>query len=296
VLFVVQNGGEMCVTDPPGYAGNGFCQGATGGFDAGPIAGRFKAILALQAADAGAAVSAAMEPWNVIPYGVPPQGFEPFSQIDAGEIAALQDRLASVDDMQGALERAALVVEADILATDAGARAGSRYVAILLGDGVPNPRCAANDALATYADAGDPALIWADSTPYCNTGSNGFCNPATGIDDAGQRCIPGFPDGGDRNQNYQLFSAVDRILGFKSQYGVGDVQVYSRLVFSSPAVAGCGLICNDLFGGMSAGDARSVGGWTLQQIALHGNGTFVDPVDPQKLTLGDIPLSPLVCQ
>lgn len=302
-LFLAAHSGAMCVVDPPGsQPGTGFCTQFT--VDGG-ISGRVGAISGYQSAqaDSGLGVSsfAALLPWDTIPRPIPSAApwFIPTSTLTAAQLDSLQQNVGGVDDLQGALEDAAQNVEQDILASTAADRARTAYVVVVLGSGVPFPRCSSNDTLSSYADAGNPSGVWADESPYCNTGPNGACDPTTGRDDAGQLCIPGFLDGGDRNQNVQLFAAVDRLMGFPAQYGVGYVRVHTRLLFDQAALSQCGAVCSNLFGTtLSSSDAHAIGTWTLQQIALRGDGGFVDPGDPQTLTLGDIDFRPLffVCQ
>jgi hypothetical protein len=53
-------------------------------------------------------------------------------------------------------------------------------------------------------------------------------------------------------------------------------------------VEACGPICQDIVFGTAG---RNVGSYTLQQLALHGQGTFIDPSSPQQLTLDGLDTS-----
>ena len=295
VMFVVDSGGKMCIADPPGsQAGSPFCDGFT--LPDGGQSGRVRAITAFQAANAGAGSWVSLSKFDMVQRPLPAVApwFMPTATLTSAQIASVASNLGKGDDLQGALEAAADHVEADIAAASPTGRARTRYLVVVLSAGFPYPRCAANDSLGSYASASDPSGTWADSAPsFCNAVPSGLCDPATGRDDAGIDCIPGFSDAGDRDQNGQLFAAVDRIVGLKARYGVGDIRVHTGLLFDAAEFASCGVVCTGSFGGMNATDARTVGAWKLQQIATRGNGTFVDPGSPQSLTLGDLDVTPL---
>lgn len=186
----------------------------------------------------------------------------------------MQGVLGKASDLQGGLERAETILTEDMEATPPQQRARSKYVVVVLSKGVPFPRCSANDSLPSYANPSDPSGIWADSP-----GAEEFC--ASGSTIPGED-FPGFVPGGDRNQNAQLTAAVERIVGLKRQFAVGDVRVHTALLFDAAAMASCGAICQDVALGMAG---RNVGRYTLEQLALHGQGPFIDPGPPQQLTL-----------
>jgi hypothetical protein len=59
-------------------------------------------------------------------------------------------------------------------------------------------------------------------------------------------------------------------------------------LFDSAALEKCGPIClRDIYGL----EARTVGAYTLSQIALRGQGILIDPGAPQDLTLEGLDLS-----
>ena len=74
-------------------------------------------------------------------------------------------------------------------------------------------------------------------------------------------------------------------MALKARFGVGDVRVHTALLFDSATMASCGPICTDVALGPPG---RDVGRYTLQQLALHGQGTFTDPGSPQQLTLSGV--------
>jgi hypothetical protein len=293
VLFLVENSGVMCVADDPGTEPRspGFCLTVDPAIDAGSTSGRVQALLAFQAAQLDSGVAAALAPFDVIPRPIPSQGIPYASALTSTQIQGLQTGLGTGSDLQGALQWAAEAIVQDMLLPPAELRARKRYEVVVLSDGIPSPRCSANDGLSSYADAGNPSGVWADTSPYCNTGSVGACSDA-GTDSQGNPCIPGFADGGDRNQDFQLFSLVDELVGLAVQNGAAGVRVHTRLLFDSAAFAQCAGICAAAYNPESVSDARSIGVWTLQQIAARGNGTYGDPGDPHALSLSDLPLAP----
>jgi hypothetical protein len=191
-------------------------------------------------------------------------------------LASMASELRSASNLQGALTAAKSLIESDISTTAASVRARTRYTVVVLGTGIPFPRCAANDLLPMYANAARPELVWADSQ-----GAADWCNTARmqTPDDT----LVGFQPGSDLNQNAQLVSAVDGIMALDALHGLGDVRVHTRLVSSDTAIRACGALCQDLFGGLTVADARSVGAFTLSLIALQGQGSFLDPGEPSGL-------------
>jgi hypothetical protein len=280
VVFVVQNSGSMCVVDPPGSQGTGgFCAQVQPSLPgAGTEAARFATIRRFFSDNANRPnVSAA-----VVSYGENPTVF-PFSATSAGApagLGTLATNLERASNLQGALTATRQLIEQDVLSTPASIRARSRYVVVVLSTGVPFPRCSSNDGLSSYASAANPSLTWADSV-----GAGDFCNIVT------PDVITGFTPGGDLNQNAQLFGLVDDLLAFDTQYGLGDVRVFTRLLMNDANVMACGPICQDLFGRQSLSDTRTMGTWLLSQLATRGQGSFVDPGTPAMLNVSTIDTS-----
>lgn len=77
-------------------------------------------------------------------------------------------------------------------------------------------------------------------------------------------------------------------MGLKGKFGVGDVRVHTALLFDSATMESCGSVCQDIAYGTAG---RNIGLYTLQQLALHGQGTFIDPGSPQQLTLDGLDTS-----
>lgn len=281
VVFVVQNSGAMCIVDPPGsQAQAGFCEQIAGQITPPGLTrpARVSVIDSfLNANRARPNFSAALVSWGENPHVVPfVSGSDPSLRI---ALAELPSTLQKASNLQGGLEAAKALIEQDVLTTAESLRARSRYVVVVLSTGVPFPRCAANDMMAQYASPTRPELVWADSA-----GAGAYCN--------GQNPeILGFTPGNDLNQNAQLFAVVDGMLALDTQYGLGDVRVFTRLLMNDANVATCGPICQDLFGPQSVADTRAMGTWLLTQLAQRGQGTFVDPGTPSNLTLADLDTS-----
>ncbi|MDP3504767.1 MAG: VWA domain-containing protein [Myxococcales bacterium] len=281
IVFVVQNSGAMCVVDPPGSQGQpGFCEMIGPGLTPSGQTRPARATVIdsfLNANRARTNFSAALVSWGENPQVVPfVSGADPSLRI---AVAELQNTLKRGSNLQGGLEAAKALIEQDVLTTAASVRARSRYVVVVLSTGIPFPRCAANDSMTEYASAARPELVWADS-PGAGTWCNGQ-NPE----------VLGFTPGSSLNQNAQLFAAVDGMLALDTQYGLGDVRVFTRLLMNDANLAACGPICQDLFGPQSLADSRTMGTWLLTQLAQRGQGTFVDPGAPSNLTLSDLDTS-----
>ena len=281
VVFVVQNSGAMCIVDPPGSAAQpGSCEQIAGQITPPGITRPARVSVIdrfLNTNRPRTNFSAALVAWGENPRVVPfVSGSDPSLRL---ALAELQSTLQKGSNLQGALEAAKALIEQDVLLTAASLRARSRYVVVVISTGVPFPRCASNDMMAEYASPTRPELVWADSR-----GSGTFCNDPNPE-------ILGFTPGSNLNQNAQLFAAVDGMIGLDTQYGLGDVRVFTRLMMNDANVATCGPICQDLFGPQSLADTRSMGTWLLTQLAQRGQGTFVDPGTPANLTLSDIDTS-----
>ena len=309
VLFLVDQSGSMCISDPPGSQGvAGLCEElVTLGIVPANLTtpARVRAIESLLAqfqdeiTNQGANITVSIVPFatNVQnPYpaeGTTPSFVTPFGL--TGYLSALQGQLGKGTDDQGALSYAYTVIAGDVAATAASDPAllpRTRYVIVWLTDGTPYPRCSAIDNLPEYADPQHPYLIWADSVPdYCNEAG------ATGGDP-----INGFVVGTDRNQNYQIFSYVNQIMSLQSAYNIGDIRLNTVLLFNQAAVQACGSICEDIYGvypNTPVADypeaAHSVAEWLLTQVALLGNGVYQEFIDGniQDLGLGALDYSSL---
>lgn len=286
VVFLVDKSGSMCVSDGPGSQDdNGFCQQVADRLGiAAEVPGRVRALKELMARFARQSnVSVALVPFESqivddFPRFADGQFFVPARDLGDARIENLQAKLGKGTDYQGALAHAFTRIEADINASNPQVLPRTRYVVILLTDGAPYPRCAADDSMpeGQYAGADNPWAIWQDNPPD-------FCN----ANDAGE-VIDGFIGGAERNQNYQLFDAVDRLMDLKQKRNIGDLRLHTILLFNQGAVEACGELCSaDLYNGLEAADARAVATWTLTEIAeVHGGGTFQEFTDTASIELG----------
>ncbi len=289
VVMIIDQSGSMCISDPPGSQGSaGFCEMYSTVPPGVTQPSRVRAANRLIDQFANQPnVQVALVPFETnvkgvwpVPTGMNPQRFgRPDSSLRS-RINTLQAELGKGTDYQGALAYAYSLIASDIVATEASrpeVLPRTRYVVLFLTDGVPYPKCSANDNLTQFADDLNPDLTWADSF-----GAGDFCNQ---IDPMDPDAITGFVAGTDRNQNYQLFSYVKQIADLKEQYNVGDVRLHTVLMFNEEAVRNCGPICQDVYGqyvrwpgpvpvpdGPTA--AKSIAAWTLQQLAQRGNGVY----------------------
>ncbi|MDP1826829.1 MAG: VWA domain-containing protein [Archangium sp.] len=289
VVMIVDQSGSMCISDPPGSQGSpGFCE-MYGTVPPGVTQpARVRAVNRLvDQFTAQPNVQVALIPFETnvkgvwpVPTGPNPQRFGRPDSTLRTRINTLQAELGKGTDYQGALAYAYSLIASDIVATEASTPEvlpRTRYVVVFLTDGVPFPKCSANDNLTQFADDLNPELTWADSY-----GAGDFCNR---IDPMDPDAITGYVAGTDRNQNYQLFSYVKQITDLKDQYNVGDVRLHAVLMFNEEAVRNCGPICQDVYGqyvrwpgpvavpdGPSA--AKAIAAWTLQQLAQRGNGVY----------------------
>lgn len=291
VVLVVDQSGSMCISDPPGsQESSGFCEMYATIPPGVTQPGRVRAInRLLQQFAMQPNVEVALVPFETNVKGTWPGGVGAggarFGRPDAtlsGRVNTLQAELGKGTDYQGALSYAYSLIASDITATQDQSPEllpRTRYVVVFLTDGVPFPKCAANDNLTQYADDLNPNLTWEDSF-----GAGDFCNQ---IDPDDPDAITGFVAGTDRNQNYQLFSYVSQLMELKSQYNIGDIRLHTVLLFNQQAVDACGPICQDVYGryvrwpgpvplaraeGPAA--AKRIARWTLQQLAQRGNGVY----------------------
>jgi hypothetical protein len=304
VVIVIDQSGSMCVSDPPGaQEGSGFCQQVAVVVPPGVTEpARVRALKRLVAQFSQQPnVELSIVPFetnvkNVWPPAASGNRFAPASTLPSTYVDALQSQLGKGTDYQGALSYAYSLIASDI--TDLSENnpevlPRTRYVVVFLTDGTPYPRCSANDNLTVYATPDSPELTWADSSSAVE-----FCNI---LDPDSPDNINGFEPGTDRNQNYQLFSYVRRLMELKDQYNVGDVRMHTVLLFNQEAVRRCGTICQDIYGtypGVAPADypaaAKRIAAFTLRRFAEIGNGVyqeFNDYAEINNLGLGALDYS-----
>ena len=296
VVFLVDQSGSMCISDPPGSQGSpGLCEqlpGIPGVIPPGiTTPARVRALQQLtQQFAAQPNVLVSIVPFdtnvkNVWPPVATGQRFGRPIGLDT-YLQNLQAQLGKGTDYQGALSYAYSIIASDIADTNTNnpqLLPRTRYVVVFLTDGTPYPRCSANDNLSVYADPSHPWLIWADELPD-------FCNLTNA---QGTDAINGFVPGTDRNQNYQLFSYIDQIMQLKTAYNVGDIRLHTVLLLNEAAVAACGAICQDIYGvypnvpqSQYPAAAKQIAEWLLRQFAARGNGVFQEFLDGQIQSLG----------
>ena len=276
VLFVLENGGRMCVVDPPGSQGSaGFCEMFAGTLsrDGGPPLpaqpARVRVVRDFIDQSAGRPNLFVATSWfDRVGLGTP---FLLAANGAPAVLSSVQGSLGGPADVQEGLADAVARLETDMSVTPSATRARTRYVVVYLGTAVASPRCSSQDTLDVWASASAPEGVWPDSTTACNEACT-------------SNCLVGFTPGGDRNQNSQLWAAVDRLLALKTRYGVGDVRVHTRMVFDEAALAWCGPMCSGLFPPGGADIAR----WTLGQLALRGQGTFEAPSSLSQLSFASV--------
>ncbi|MFZ5441569.1 MAG: cell-cell cohesion protein MtsD [Myxococcota bacterium] len=286
VVLIVDQSGSMCISDPPGsQESSGFCEMYSTVPPGVTQPARVRAVnRLLDQFSTQPNVSVALVPFETNVKGVWPgvagNRFGIPTQELRDRVNQLQSELGKGTDYQGALAYAYSLIASDIVATEETSPdqlPRTRYVVVFLTDGVPFPKCAANDDLTQYADDLNPELTWADSY-----GAGDFCDL---IEPDDPDAITGFVAGTDRNQNYQLFSYVKQLVDLKDQYNIGDIRLHTVLMFNEEAVRNCGPICQDVYGqyvrwpgptpvadGPAA--AKRIAAWTLQQLAQRGNGIY----------------------
>lgn len=314
VVLIVDQSGSMCISDPPGsQESTGFCEMYATVPPGVTQPARVRAINALLDQFQGQPnVEVALVPFETNVKGTWPMGMERFARPNAelrNRVNTLQAELGKGTDYQGALAYAYALIGQDITDTQKNNPVllpRTRYVVVFLTDGVPYPRCSANDGLTQYADDLNPDLTWADS--FGLDGVNGFCNK---INPQDPDAITGYVQGTDRNQNYQLFSYVNQLVELKNQYNIGDIRLHTVLMFNEESVRSCGPICQDVYGryarypsdgtgpvavpdGPAA--AHDIAKWILKQLAQKGNGTyqeFTNFAGLAELNLGNLDYSSL---
>jgi hypothetical protein len=319
VVLLVEQSGGMCVFDPPGSQGaSGICETALS-----PIAGmlpqepaRVTMMKSLFASFANnPLVSVAVVPFETNVKGVWPMvsgpGQSRFESLSGQgyadavtRVSTLQSELGKAADYEGALAYAYGLISADVndtQLTNPELLPRTRYEVVLIGSGMPFPRCAFDQApdAGPWASVSMPELTWPDSPsadcsspplpdPECigaacwteglpDAGPNCYCN---GVDPMDPDLITGFTPGGERNQFNALLAYPRQMKALQAKYHVGDIRLHTVQVFDQDALNACGSVCWGLLGAyagvpdtqrMSA--ALSVGTDLMQQLAAAADGT-----------------------
>ncbi len=299
VVFIVDESGSMCVSDPPGsQQGSAFCERTDIQAIVPPGVTTPARVRALQQllnqfrTQPNIYVSLVPFETNVKDVWPPATSGQRFARPNASldaRVATLQTQLGKGTDYQGALDYTYALIAGDIQQTalqNPAILPRTRYVVVFLTDGTPFPRCDANNGrLPVYAGPDNPDLQWADSI-----GAEDFCHIA---DPTSPDTITGFIVGTDRNQNYQVFNPVDKLMELKGQYNVADIRFHTILLLNVAAVRACGPICQDLYGaypGVAPENypeaTHRVAKWLLQQMSARGNGVFQEFLDGQIYSMG----------
>ena len=284
VLFIVDESGSMCVSDPPGsqtpntglceqycsiVAANGNLAQVPGCASNNPKPARVQALHQIIATFQAQNKAITGDP-NQGPIQVSIVPFEtnklttwpgtgsayavpgPNTDIDAF-IDNLQTELGNGTDYQGVLSAAATQMSNDMATTAKDQLPRSRYIVVFLTDGTPYPRCTATETL----DGGLPNADYANFDPFNHPELTWMNDPASYcLESVGKTDNPigdsthvaGYAFGTDRNQNYQILNQVSQMMALQQQYDVGSVSLDTLLILNPLAVQNCGLICQDLYG------------------------------------------------
>lgn len=174
------------------------------------------------------------------------------SSPDTSAIATRLQQADNLTDYQGAFSAAYTMISLDLENASPATRARSKYVVIFFTDGTPDPECAAGVQSAQYAVCYVPRENWGSA----------FSPP---VDPS---LYPALQAGGDYNQPYQIYQAVDNIVNLENIYRVAEVQVNTAFLFDPAAAA------DPLYAAFNLNQAA--GESLLTEVAAHGGGTFTE--------------------
>lgn len=191
--------------------------------------------------------------------------------------------LGPATDYQGALATAIRMVEQDLVAIGPATRARTRYVVILVSDGVPEPRCNAgcedeidvctdgvdNDGDG-IVDGSDPDCVGVDDFSTHPDNLYGVCNTRKEVPDDVYVDYAGLCPA--YNQPEQIMARVSSLLELEDIYSAGDVTMHTVLLFSPQSVV------EGVCPGASAqfGYNHDAAKGLLQAMAQAGGGAFRD--------------------
>ncbi len=199
-------------------------------------------------------------------------------------------------DYQGALNAAKQLLLLDMLRADPAELARTKYVIVFFSDGSPDPKCCINADETVGAYGGDPygcapeaweAGALTPSGRYCEDAEESvFCNDNDRLDffrDGADQAFagngtPNFGAGtltalndleidSNYNRSYQIEGLVQDIMDLGAQFGVGEIQLNTALLFDS----GLGDDVKQIFR-LNKCRAASL----LQSMANIGHGQFRD--------------------
>jgi len=191
--------------------------------------------------------------------------------------------LGPATDYQGALATALRLLERDMVATDPGARARSKYVIVFVSDGVAEPRCLAGceDDRNACEDGGDndgDGLV-DTADPDCQDIDDysikpdtlyGVCNTTQEVPDDVYVDYDGVCPA--YNQPEQILFRVSEIRRLADTYGVGAIALHTVLLFADQAEVEARCPGASASFGYNGTRARA----QLQAMADTGGGTFRD--------------------
>jgi hypothetical protein len=191
--------------------------------------------------------------------------------------------LGPATDYQGALATAIRMVEQDLVAIGPATRARTRYVVIMVSDGVPEPRCnpgcedeigACTDGVDNdgdgIVDGSDPDCIGVNDSSTHPDNLYGVCNTRNDVPDDVYVDYAGLCPA--YNQPEQIMSRVSSLLELEDIYSAGDVTMHTVLLFSPQNVV------EGVCPGASAqfGYNHDAAKGLLQAMAQAGGGAFRD--------------------
>ncbi|PKN54954.1 MAG: hypothetical protein CVU56_23750 [Deltaproteobacteria bacterium HGW-Deltaproteobacteria-14] len=191
--------------------------------------------------------------------------------------------LGPATDYQGALATALRLLEHDMVATDPGERARTKYVAVFVSDGVAEPRCLAgceddNTACADgrdndgdgLSDAADPDCQDIDDFSIKPDSLYGVCNTTQEVPDTVYVDYSGICPA--YNQPDQILFRVAELGRLADTYGVGAIALHTVLLFAPQELVEARCPGASASFGYNGGPARAL----LQAMADQGGGTFRD--------------------
>ncbi len=191
--------------------------------------------------------------------------------------------LGPATDYQGALATAVRLIEQDMVEVGAAERARTKYVVILMSDGVPEPRCNAgceDDQRACedgedndgdgLADASDPDCANIDDNSLHPDSLYGVCNTTQEVPDDVYVDMDGLCP--EYNQPPQILARIADLLALKDTYSAGDVRLHTVLLFSPQEVVES--LCGPA--SVTFGYNHDIAKSLLTSMAEAGGGTFRD--------------------
>lgn len=190
-------------------------------------------------------------------------------------------------DYQGAIATAVQMIEQDMIQSGAAVRARSRYIVVLVSDGIPSPMCNAgceddvincsngldddNDGLF---DGNDPDCANINDNVLHPDNLSGVCNtdPQTRRLAAPDEYVDMLGVCPSYNQTPQLIARIDDLLALKETYSAGDLTLHTVFLFSPEPVVTA--LCGNFSQLLASDRGRAL--TLMQALADAGRGTFRD--------------------